>query len=58
MSNNWNGEFINPYVPRGDKKDQVKKITVSIPYAVLKILPDERTRRQINNLRHGTTPTH
>ncbi len=54
MSKNWNGKFIDPYVPHGDKKHQVKKITVSIPYAVLKILTDERTRRQVNNLRHGT----
>jgi len=54
MSKDWNGQFINPYVPHGTKKDQVKKITVSMPYEVLKILTDERTRRQINNLRHGT----
>ncbi len=54
MSKEWNGKFINPYVPHGDKKDQVKKITVSIPCDVLKILTDERTRRQVNNLRHGT----
>jgi MetJ family methionine regulon transcriptional repressor len=31
-----------------------KKITVSIPLKVLKILTDERTRRQVNNLRHAT----
>lgn len=36
------------------KSEQVKKITVSIPLKVLKILTDERTRRQINNLRHAT----
>lgn len=30
------------------------KITVSIPLKVLKILTDERTRRQVNNLRHAT----
>ena len=32
----------------------MKKITVSIPLKVLKILTDERTRRQINNLRHAS----
>ena len=37
-----------------EKKDKVKKITVSIPFSVLKVLTDERTRRQINNLRHAT----
>jgi MetJ family methionine regulon transcriptional repressor len=50
----WNGEFINPYVEHGEKKNNVKKITVSIPFSVLKILTDERTRRQVNNLRHAT----
>lgn len=50
----WNGEFINPYVEHGEKKDNVKKITVSIPFSVLKILTDERTRRQVSNLRHAT----
>jgi len=50
----WNGEYINPYVEHGQKKDQVKKITVSIPFSVLKILTDERTRRQISNLKHAT----
>jgi len=54
MSKQWNGEFINPYVEHGDKKDNVKKITVSIPFSVLKILTDERTRRQVANLRHAT----
>ncbi|RDX37481.1 met regulon transcriptional regulator MetJ [Kangiella sp. HD9-110m-PIT-SAG07] len=54
MSKKWNGEFINPYVEHGEKKDKVKKITVSIPFSVLKVLTDERTRRQINNLRHAT----
>ncbi|MGQ7173955.1 met regulon transcriptional regulator MetJ, partial [Escherichia sp. R-CC3] len=38
----------------GKKSEQVKKITVSIPLKVLKILTDERTRRQVNNLRHAT----
>ena len=50
----WNGKFINPYVVHGDKKDNVKKITVSIPFSVLKVLTDERTRRQVSNLRHAT----
>lgn len=50
----WNGEYISPYAEHGKKSEQVKKITVSIPLKVLKILTDERTRRQINNLRHAT----
>ena len=50
----WNGVYINPYVDHGDKKENVKKITVSIPFSVLKILTDERTRRQVSNLRHAT----
>jgi MetJ family transcriptional regulator, methionine regulon repressor len=50
----WDGEYINPYVEHGEKKKNVKKITVSIPYSVLKILTDERTRRQVANLRHAT----
>lgn len=54
MAKKWDGEFINPYVEHGDKKDNVKKITVSIPFSVLKILTDERTRRQVANLRHAT----
>jgi transcriptional regulator of met regulon len=32
----------------------VKKVTVSIPLHVLRLLSDERTRRQVNNLRHAT----
>lgn len=51
---NWNGEYISPYAEHGKKNEQVKKITVSIPLKVLKVLTDERTRRQINNLRHAT----
>lgn len=47
-------EIINPYVEHGNRKDKVKKITVSIPFKVLKILTDERTRRQIANLKHAT----
>ncbi|GAB7219020.1 MULTISPECIES: met regulon transcriptional regulator MetJ [Vibrio] len=50
----WNGEYISPYAEHGKKSTQVKKITVSIPLKVLKILTDERTRRQVNNLRHAT----
>jgi MetJ family transcriptional regulator, methionine regulon repressor len=50
----WNGEYINPYAEHGKKSEQVKKITVSIPLRVLKVLTDERTRRQVSNLRHAT----
>lgn len=50
----WNGEYINPYAEHGRKSQQVKKVTVSIPTRVLKVLTDERTRRQVNNLRHAT----
>ena len=50
----WSGEYISPYAEHGKKSEQVKKITVSIPLKVLKILTDERTRRQVNNLRHAT----
>ncbi|MDA9556732.1 met regulon transcriptional regulator MetJ [Vibrio sp.] len=50
----WNGEYISPYAEHGKKSEQVKKVTVSIPLKVLKILTDERTRRQVNNLRHAT----
>ncbi len=49
----WSGEYISPYAEHGKKSEQVKKITVSIPLKVLKILTDERTRRQVNNLRHA-----
>ena len=41
-------------MPRRKKSKQVKKVTVSVPLKVLKILTDERTRRQVNNLRHAT----
>ena len=54
MSVEWNGEYISPYVNHGEKNAKVKKITVSIPLKVLKILTDERTRRQVSNLRHAT----
>ncbi len=50
----WNGEYISPYAEHGKKSELVKKITVSIPMKVLKVLTDERTRRQVNNLRHAT----
>ncbi|MCX7553438.1 met regulon transcriptional regulator MetJ [Marinicella sp. S1101] len=50
----WNGKYINPYVEHGKKSDKVKKITVSIPFDVLKVLTDERTRRQVKNLKHAT----
>ncbi|MGL6262264.1 met regulon transcriptional regulator MetJ [Vibrio sp. WXL103] len=50
----WNGDYTSPYAEHGKKSEQVKKITVSIPLKVLKVLTDERTRRQINNLRHAT----
>ncbi|AWK44261.1 met regulon transcriptional regulator MetJ [Photorhabdus laumondii subsp. laumondii] len=50
----WNGEYVSPYAEHGKKSEQVKKITVSIPLKVLRILTDERTRRQVNNLRHAT----
>jgi MetJ family transcriptional regulator, methionine regulon repressor len=50
----WNGEYIHPYAEHGKKSQQVKKVTVSIPLKVLKVLTDERTRRQVNNLRHAT----
>jgi MetJ family methionine regulon transcriptional repressor len=50
----WNGKYIHPYAEHGKKSEQVKKVTVSIPMNVLQILTDERTRRQVNNLRHAT----
>lgn len=54
MSVQWNGEYISPYVEHGKKAMKTKKVTVSVPLKVLKILTDERTRRQVNNLRHAT----
>ena len=47
-------KYIEPYVEHGHKSDQVKKITVSIPLHVLRLLSDERTRRQVMNLRHAS----
>jgi len=46
--------FIAPYVEHGAKAGSVKKITVSVPFHILKLLSDERTRRQVGNLRHAT----
>lgn len=46
--------FIDPYIEHGTKAGAVKKITVSVPFHVLKLLSDERTRRQVANLRHAT----
>ena len=47
-------KFIKPYIEHGEKAGAVRKITVSIPLHVLRPLSDERTRRQVNNLRHAT----
>src|SRR5690242_2940114 len=47
-------KYIKPYVEHGHKSEKVRKITVSIPTHVLRLLSDERTRRQVNNLRHAT----
>ena len=47
-------KFVAPYIEHGSKSEAVKKVTVSIPLHVLKLLSDERTRRQVNNLRHAT----
>jgi MetJ family transcriptional regulator, methionine regulon repressor len=47
-------KFIHPYIEHGEKAEAVKKVTVSIPLHVLRLLSDERTRRQVNNLRHAT----
>ncbi|HJU08520.1 MAG TPA: met regulon transcriptional regulator MetJ [Rhodanobacteraceae bacterium] len=47
-------KYIEPYIEHGHKSDQVKKITVSIPLHVLRLLSDERTRRQVLNLRHAS----
>jgi MetJ family transcriptional regulator, methionine regulon repressor len=46
--------FIAPYVEHGIKAGSVKKITVSVPFHILRLLSDERTRRQVANLRHAT----
>jgi MetJ family transcriptional regulator, methionine regulon repressor len=46
--------FVFPYIEHGNKAGSVKKITVSVPFHILKLLSDERTRRQVANLRHAT----
>ena len=46
--------FVEPYVEHGEKAGAVRKITVSIPLHVLRLLSDLRTHRQVNNLRHAT----
>ena len=43
MGTEWNGDYVSPYAEHGKKSEQVKKITVSIPLKVLKVLTDERT---------------
>lgn len=48
------GTYIDPYVEHGSKSEAVRKITVSIPMHILRLLSDERTRRQVANLRHAT----
>ena len=47
-------KFVQHYIEHGHKSVAVKKVTVSIPLHVLRLLSDERTRRQVNNLRHAT----
>jgi len=47
-------KFVKPYVEHGEKAGAVRKITVSIPLHVLRLLSDLRTSRQVNNLRHAT----
>jgi len=46
--------YIDPYIEHGSKTELVRKVTVSIPLHVLRLVVDERTRRQIGNLRHAT----
>ena len=46
--------YVDPYIERGRRTTRTKKITVSIPRHVLKILSDERTRRQVRDLSHAT----
>lgn len=46
--------FVEPYIEHGLKNGSVRKITVSIPLHILRLLSDERTRRQVANLRHAT----
>jgi MetJ family transcriptional regulator, methionine regulon repressor len=49
-----NSKYVNPYVERGKRAEETKKVTVTIPTHVLKLVIDERTRRQIKSLRHAT----
>lgn len=49
----WSGEYISPYAEHGKKSEQVKNYGFHSSEGV-KILTDERTRRQVNNLRHAT----
>ena len=53
-SRNNSDPFVTPYIEHGSKSGAVRKITVSIPLHILQLLSDERTRRQVNNLRHAT----
>ncbi|HET9817758.1 MAG TPA: met regulon transcriptional regulator MetJ, partial [Rhodanobacteraceae bacterium] len=46
--------YIKPYIEHGHKSGKVRKITVSVPTHVLRLLSDERTRRQVSSLRHAT----
>jgi MetJ family transcriptional regulator, methionine regulon repressor len=46
--------YVNPYIERGKRAEATKKVTVTIPTHVLKLLIDERTRRQLKKLRHAT----
>jgi|GEM_PF-1593134 MetJ family methionine regulon transcriptional repressor len=46
--------YVEPYVERGRRAEETKKLTVTIPVHVLKLLTDERTRRQVKKLRHAT----
>ena len=47
------GEYISPYAEHGRRVSKVKKIGVHSSEGV-EDLTDERTRRQVNNLRHAT----
>jgi MetJ family transcriptional regulator, methionine regulon repressor len=47
-------KYVEPYIERGYRSSAVKKITVSVPLHILRLLSDERTRRQTSSLRHAT----
>jgi MetJ family methionine regulon transcriptional repressor len=49
-----NEKYINPYFEHGKKKEQAKRIAVSIPYKLLSIITKEKNRRKIKNLKHAT----